>query len=141
MRRAYTLPELALTLGLLAIISATAIPTLAAATARWQVRAAVADLVNALVLAREAALARGSVALLVVDAAHGRVTVTCAGDTIVSRAVSAMHGVTLSASGDSVRYAPDGLATGVSNTTVLVVRGSRVDSVIVSRLGRVRWSQ
>lgn len=141
MRRAHTLPELALTLALLAIVAATAVPTLAATTARWQVRAAVADLVNALVLTREAALARGAVATFVVDAARGEVTVTCAGDTIARRAVGALHGVTLAASSDSVRYAPDGVATGVSNTTMLVVRGSLIDSVIVSRLGRVRWSQ
>ena len=141
MRRAHTLPELALTLTLLAIVAATAVPTLAATTARWQVRAAVSDLVNALVLTREAALARGAVATFVVDAARGEVTVTCAGDTIARRAVGALHGVKLAASSDSVRYAPDGVATGVSNTTMLVVRGSLIDSVIVSRLGRVRWSQ
>lgn len=141
MRRAHTLPELALTLALLAIVAATAVPSLLATTARWQVRAAVADLVNALVLTREAALARGAVASFVVDAARGEVTVTCAGDTIARRAVGALHGVTLAASSDSVRYAPDGVATGVSNTTLLVVRGSRIDSVIVSRLGRVRWTQ
>lgn len=141
MRRAHTLPELALTLALLAIVAATAVPSLAAITARWQVRAAVADLVNALVLTREAALARGAVATFVVDAARGEVTVTCAGDTVARRAVGAVHGVTLAASSDSVRYAPDGVATGVSNTTLLVVRGPRIDSVVVSRLGRVRWSQ
>ncbi len=141
MRRAHTLPELVLTLALLAIVAATAVPSLIATTARWQVRAAVADLVNALVLTREAALARGAVASFVVDAARGEVTVTCAGDTIARRAVGALHGVTLAASSDSVRYAPDGVATGVSNTTLLVVRGSRIDSVIVSRLGRVRWTQ
>ena len=74
-----------------------------------------------------------------VDAARGEVTVTCAGDTIARRSIGARHGVRLSASGDTVRYAPDGMATGVSNTTVLVTRGARVDSVVVSRLGRVRW--
>jgi Tfp pilus assembly protein FimT len=141
MRRAHTLPELVLTLALLAIVAATVVPSLAATTARWKVRAAVGDLVNALVLAREAALARGAVASFVVDAARGEVTVTCAGDTIARRAVGALHGVTLAASGDSVRYAPDGLATGVSNTTMLVVRGSLIDSIVVSRLGRVRWTQ
>jgi Tfp pilus assembly protein FimT len=141
MRRAHTLPELVLTLALLAIVAATAVPSLVATTARWQVRAAVADLVNALVLTREAALARGAVATFVVDAARGEITVTCAGDTIARRAVGALHGVKLAASSDSVRYAPDGVATGVSNTTVLVVRGHLIDSIVVSRLGRVRWSQ
>lgn len=141
MRHAHTFPELVLTIALLAIVVAIAVPPLAATTARWKVRAAAADIVNALVLAREAALARGVVASFVVDAARGEVTVTCAGDTITRRAVGALHGVTLAASGDSVRYAPDGLATGVSNTTLLIVRGPRIDSVVVSRLGRVRWAE
>ncbi|HEY3287905.1 MAG TPA: GspH/FimT family pseudopilin [Gemmatimonadaceae bacterium] len=141
MRRAHTLPELALTLALLAIIAATAVPRVFDLAARWRVRAAVGDVVNALVLAREAALARGTVASFVINAARGEVVVTCAGDTIVHRAVGAVHGVTFAASGDSVRYAPDGLATGVSNTTVLVALGAHVDSVVVSRLGRIRWTE
>ncbi len=141
MRRAHTLPELVLTLALLALVAAIAVPSLVNTTARWRLRAAVADVVNALVLAREAALARGAVASFVVDGVRGEVTVTCAGDTIARRAISALHGVTLVASGDSVRYAPDGLATGVSNTTLLIARGPRIDSVVVSRLGRIRWTE
>ncbi len=139
MRRAHTIPELVLTLVLLALITALAVPPFVATTARWKLRAAVADVVNALVLARESALARGATATFVVDATRGEVMVTCAGDTITRRAVSDLHGVTLVASGDSVRYAPDGVATGVSNTTILVARGARIDSVVVSRLGRVRY--
>lgn len=138
MRTAHTLPELALTVTLLALVAAIAVPPFAEAAARWRLRAATADVVNALVLAREAALARGTTAAFIVDAVHGEVRVTCGGDTIARRAVAALHGVTLAATGDSVRFAPDGLATGVSNTTVLIARGTRIDSVVVSRLGRVR---
>ena len=108
--------------------------TLAAASA------AAADVVNALVLTREAALARGTTATFVIDVARGEVRVTCGADTIARRAIAALHGVTLAASGDSVRFGPDGLASGVSNTTMLLVRGARVDSVVVSRLGRIRWT-
>ncbi len=138
-RRALTLPEITLTLSLVALVAAIATPRLIGVTAGWHVRAAAADLVNALVLTREAALTRGATASFVVDAARGEIAVVCAGDTIARRAISALHGVTLAASGDSVRYAPDGLATGVSNTTLLVARGPHIDSVVVSRLGRVRW--
>jgi Tfp pilus assembly protein FimT len=141
MRRAHTLPELALTVALLGIALGTALPRVTGLTARWRMRAAVQDVVNALVLAREAALTRGAVATFAVDPVRGDVTVTCAGDTLLRRTLAALHGVRVSASGDSVRYAPDGLATGVSNTTVLLARGPHVDSVVVSRLGRVRWSE
>jgi Tfp pilus assembly protein FimT len=141
LRFAHTLPELALTLALLGIVAGTAVPKVAATAARWHVRAAARETVDALVLAREAALARGAVATFAVDTARGEVTVTCAGDTITRRALAALHGVRVAASGDSVRYAPDGLATGVSNTTLLLARGALVDSVVVSRLGRVRWTE
>lgn len=140
MRHAHTLAELALTLALVALVAAIAVPSLVGVTERWTMRAAAADIVNALVFARESALARGTTATFVVDAAAGEVRVTCGSDTITRRAVGALHGVRLAASGDSVRFAPDGLATGVSNTTMLIVRGTRVDSVVVSRLGRIRWS-
>lgn len=138
-RPAHTLPELALTLALLALVAAIAAPSLAQGTTNWKVRAAVSDVVNALVLAREAALARGAAATFAVDPARGTIAVTCGRDTLLHRALGASHGVTLAASGDSVRYAPTGLATGLSNLTLLVARGGRVDSVVVSRLGRVRW--
>ena len=140
MRRAHTLIELAITLALVALIAAIAVPSLAGVTERWRLRAAAADVVNALVFAREAALARGTPATFVIDAARGEVRVTCGTDTLARRAVAALHGVTLAASGDSVRFGPDGLATGVSNLTLLIVRRARVDSVVVSRLGRIRWA-
>lgn len=140
MRRAHTLIELAVTLALVALIAAIVVPSIAGVTERWRLRAATADVVNALVFAREAALARGTAATFVIDAALGEVRVTCGADTLARRAVGALHGVTLAASGDSVRFGPDGLATGVSNLTLLIVRRARVDSVVVSRLGRIRWA-
>lgn len=140
MRHAHTLIELALTLALVSLMAAIMVPSLVGTTERWRLRASAADVVNALVLTREVALARGTTATFVVDVARGEVRVTCGADTLVRRAVAALHGVTLAASGDSVRFGPDGLATGVSNITVLIVRRARVDSVVVSRLGRIRWA-
>ena len=140
MRHAHTLVELTITLALLSLVMAIAVPPLVGTTERWRLRAAAADVVNALVLTREAALARGTTATFVIDVARGEVRVTCGADTIARRAIAALHGVTLAASGDSVRFGPDGLASGVSNTTMLIVRGARVDSVVVSRLGRIRWT-
>lgn len=140
MRRAHTLIELAITLALVSLVAAIAVPSLLGTTERWKLRAAAADIVNALVLTREAALARGTTATFVVDILRGEVRVTCGADTLARRAIGALHGVSLLASGDSVRFGPDGLATGVSNTTMLIVRGVRVDSVVVSRLGRIRWA-
>jgi len=139
-RAAHTIAELTLALTLMGLMAAIAVPPLAATSARWRLRAAGGDVVNAITYARETALARGVQSTVVIDDASGEVRVTAGADTLFRRAISALHGVTLATSGDSVRFAPDGLATGVSNLTVLLVLGTRVDSVVVSRLGRVRWS-
>ena len=139
-RAAHTIAELALALTLIGIIAAIAFPPLAATSARWRLRAAAGDVVNAMTYAREAALARGVPSAVVIDEAAAEVRVTSGADTVFRRALGALHGVSVATSGDSVRFAPDGLATGVSNLTVLLMIGSRVDSVVVSRLGRVRWS-
>jgi Tfp pilus assembly protein FimT len=139
-RAAHTLAELVLALTLMGIVASIAVPSLAAASARWRLRAAGGDVVNAIAYAREAALARGVQSTVVIDEGAAEVRVTCGADTLFRRAIGALHGVTMASSGDSVRFAPDGLATGVSNVTVLLVIGTRVDSVVVSRLGRVRWS-
>ena len=48
------------------------------------------------------------------------------------------HGVTLSATRDSMAYAPNGLGYGASNLSIIVRRGAVTDTVVVSRLGRVR---
>jgi Tfp pilus assembly protein FimT len=140
MRAAHTIAELALTLTLMALMAAIALPPMTAASARLRLRAAGGDVVNGIVHARQAALARGSVTTVVIDAPAAEVRVTCGADTLYRRAIGALHGVSMASSGDSIRFAPDGLATGVSNLTVLLTLGARVDSVVVSRLGRVRWS-
>ena len=139
-RRAHTIAELALTMVLMGLVAAIAVPPMAATSARWRLRAAAGDVVNAIVHAREAAMTRGAMATVVIDPPAAEVRVTCGTDTLFRRAIGALHGVAMASSGDSVRFAPDGLATGVSNLTVLLVLGARVDSVVVSRLGRVRWS-
>lgn len=140
-RTAYTLVELALILTLIGVVVAVVTPSIAHQITYWKVKAAVADVVNALVLAREAALARGVPAVFVVSPARGTIAVTCGGDTLAFRTPAETHGVTLTASNDTVRYAPNGLASGVSNLTLIIARGERVDSVVVSRLGRVRTTE
>ena len=50
------------------------------------------------------------------------------------------RGVTLEVSTPVVVFEPIGIAWGLSNTTVVLRRGTRVATITVSRLGRVkRW--
>ena len=48
------------------------------------------------------------------------------------------HGVRLGATRLELRYTPNGLGYGASNTRLTIGRGRSADTVIVSRLGRVR---
>ena len=77
---------------------------------------------------------------VVVDEALSVVRVEADTQTLHRRDLSALHHVTLRATRDTVTYAPTGLGWGLANTTIVVARGARAESVTVSRLGRVRTS-
>ncbi len=52
----------------------------------------------------------------------------------------ASHGVTLEVSNPIVTFGPTGMAWGVSNTRIVLRRGSQAETVTTSRVGRVkRW--
>jgi len=48
------------------------------------------------------------------------------------------HGVTLATSNAVVIFGPTGMGWGVSNTTVVLRRGSQAETVTLSRVGRVK---
>jgi len=50
----------------------------------------------------------------------------------------ASRSVGVTTSNAVITFAPTGVAWGASNTTITLTRGSRVETVIVSRVGRVR---
>jgi prepilin-type N-terminal cleavage/methylation domain-containing protein len=114
MQRGTTLPELLLVLTIMGILGTIAIPR----TVRWRDRTSV----------RSAAL----------DTVAATLTVRSYSDTIARRNLASSHGVTLSASRDSMAYTPNGLGYGASNLTIVVRRGLAAESIFVSRLGRVR---
>jgi type IV fimbrial biogenesis protein FimT len=75
------------------------------------------------------------------------VVLTIATDSIVIEADSvdrwstpgpAAAGVALAGGARRITFSPIGIATGVSNATFLLTRGSATRTVIVSRLGRLR---
>lgn len=138
-RQGNTLVELALTLVLMAIAAAVAIPSARTIMDRLSVRGAKQDIVLALWAARTVAGSRGDFTSFVVDRAAGRLRVICAGDTILTRDLGARHGVALYATRDSITYAPTGMGYGAANTTIVVSRGARADTVTTSRLGRVSF--
>ncbi len=139
MRSGTSLPELVAVLVLTAIILGIAVPGMRQAVERAAVRGAVADLVATLSTARQLAASSGGDVAVLIDARVATVRVTRHGDTVVTRPLGRLFGVTLRATRDSLAYDARGLGSGASNLTFVVVRGITTDTVVVSRLGRVRW--
>jgi prepilin-type N-terminal cleavage/methylation domain-containing protein len=137
-RHGTTIVELMVTLAILGVLVAIAVPRAAAMLDRVSVRGATQDVVLALATARAAASRRGAYASFVADPRTGRLRVVSGGETLLERDERRTRGVTLEASRESVTFAPGGLGWGAANTTVIVSRGSRSDTIVMARLGRVR---
>jgi Tfp pilus assembly protein FimT len=130
--------ELIAVLALTAIILGIAIPRMRHAAERAAVRGAVADVVATLSTARQLAASHGGVSVAI-DAGAATIRVVRDGDTVITRALGHMFGVAITSSRDSLAYDGRGLGSGAANLTFIVLRGTTVDTVVVSRLGRVRW--
>ena len=137
-RAGSSLPELVTALALTALLLAIAVPRMRHVVERAAVRGAVADIVTTLTVAREVAVSRGGAAVAV-DAGSASLYVVRAGDTLAARRLGSVFGVTVRATRDSLAYDARGLGVGAANLTFFVARGSTADTVVVSRLGRVRW--
>jgi Tfp pilus assembly protein FimT len=136
--RGGTLIELALTLALLAVVLAVAVPSVRTILDRMSVRGARQDVVLALWAARTAATVRGDFATFHLDAA-GRLSVVAGPDTLLARNLSTRRGVRVDVTRDSIAYGPTGMGWGAANTRIILSRGRRADTVTTSRLGRVAF--
>ena len=137
-RSAATIVELLITLAVLGLVASIAVPRAAALADRASVRGATQDVVLAIAAARAAATRRGAYASFVADPRTGRLRVVSGGETLFERNLLASRGVQIEASRESITFAPGGLGWGAANTTVIVSRGTRSDTIVMSRLGRVR---
>ena len=137
-RRGVTLVELTLTMTIIGVATAVTVPRTAAAVDRLSVRAAAQDVLVAFAAARATAARRGAYVSFVADPARGRVRVVSGGTVLQERDLARLHGVRLAATRESVTFAPSGLGWGAANTTVVVSRGGQVDTIVTSRLGRIR---
>lgn len=134
----FTLIELLVALLIAGMLLALGLPRFGAARDARSVRAAIDVLSAGFSLARETALARRTPVAVVFDT-EGVVRIRSAGGPIRRSDLFASFGVTVAANRDSAVYDPRGLGYGLSNLTVVVHRGNFVDTLTVSRLGRVRW--
>jgi Tfp pilus assembly protein FimT len=130
--------EVMIALAIVGMLTAIAVPRASRMVDRVSVKGATQDVVLALSAARAAASRRGAYASFVADTRTGHLRVVSGGETLLDRDILHIRGVRLEASRESVTFAPGGLGWGAANTTVIVSRGTRSDTVVMSRLGRVR---
>ena len=138
MRRAFTVIELTLVICILAILSAIAMPATGRLLDRIRVRAAVTEIESLFGTARHAAIARAMLTSVAIDAASQTMSVTIGGDTLRQARVGIEHGVEVAANRNSMAYSPTGVGYGAANLSVVVRKSSAADTIVVSRLGRVR---
>ncbi|HVB30664.1 MAG TPA: GspH/FimT family pseudopilin [Gemmatimonadaceae bacterium] len=136
--RANTLPELLIALTLVAVIMALAVPHMAASLDRAAAHSASQEIESIFAAARSEALARHCTVWVVIDSAGAAIHLRVPGRGTRTRLLGSVYGVVLSATRDSMSYDGRGLGRGAANLTVIVARGLVRDTVVVSRLGRVR---
>ena len=138
MRRGTTVPELVVVLTVVGVLVTIALTRARGVRDRVSVRAAASETVATFALARRWSLSRASRTAITFDTMSATLIVRSYADTIARRSLRSSHGVGLSASRDSMAYAPNGLGYGASNLTLVLRRGDAAETVLVSRLGRVR---
>ena len=137
-RRAFTVIELMVTVCILCVISAIAMPLARKLLDSVRVRGAVVEIQSLFSAARHIAIARSSQATVEVDTVAQAIYVTLGVDTLRKRDIGAEHGVRLSASRARMSYSATGIGYGAANLSVFVRRNDSFDTVFVSRLGRLR---
>jgi prepilin-type N-terminal cleavage/methylation domain-containing protein len=138
MRHGTTLLEITSVLAILGIMASMAFPRFAGYRDRVAVGAGTTSAVAMLATARYAAVRRATITAISFDTIAATITVFAGADTIERRSLGAVHGVRLTASRDSIAYAPNGMGYGAANTKLVVSRGAAAETLTVSRLGRVR---
>ena len=142
MRRGCTLTELAVVLAILAVVMTITLPRLGGLLDWMAVNTAAQDVTTAVAVTRSAAVMQGGRRRLVIALDSLRIDRWGGDSWRPSERWPGpdQHGVSLDVSNPVVVFDPIGLAWGLSNTTVVLRRGVRSETITLSRLGRVkRW--
>ncbi len=134
----HTLIELVIALAIMAILASIAAPRLGTLRDRASVHSAATEIAAILSSARRAAMLRSAAAMVVIDEVRSTVSVIVGADTLLAHDAGSELGVAITATRDTVLYAPSGRGWGASNTSIVLERGGWADTIFVSRLGRVR---
>ena len=142
MRRGFTLLELVVVLAIVALLTTFAVSRLILLVDWVAADGAARDVTSALAVTRTAAVLRGTRARLRIAADSLRIDREgpAGWEPYARWAGPASAGVTLSVSNPEVVFSPLGIAWGLSNTRIVLRRGSQIETITTSRLGRVRRS-
>jgi len=121
------------------VLTVLAVPRLVGLRDASSVRAAMTDVGAAFAVARQAAVTRRTPVAVVFDTAAGAIRVSSGGETILRRSLRATYSVSIGANRDSAVYDARGLGFGLTNLSLRVRRGTFVDTLTMSRLGRTVW--
>ena len=138
-RCGFSLVELVLVMTLAGLVCVTVVHALSVQLDRMAVRDAIAEAAGALARARDEALARRAVVRVRIDTAQRTLTARSGDERIAWHALGHAHGVSLSTTRDSIAFDVRGLGHGAANLTLIARRGQAADTLVVSRLGRVRY--
>ncbi len=142
MSRGITLAELAVALAIVAVVTAITLPRLGGLLDWIAVNAAAQDVSTAMAVARSSAVMQGTRSRAVIASDTLRID-RWTGDSwgpLHRWPGPAAQGVALEVSNPEIVFDPIGLGWGVSNTKVVLRRGTRSEMITVSRLGRIkRW--
>ena len=138
-RTGMTLVELTVVIAIIGLTSMIVVREVWRYLDRLAVRNAVAEAATVVGRARSEALAQRAIVSLSIDTATATLALRARGQTLVRHALGHAHGVSISTTRDSIAFDVRGLGYGAANLTLVARRGSAADTLVVSRLGRVRY--
>lgn len=137
-RPGVTLLEVIAVVTILSLLLGFAVPDARAGMARRSAAAAARELALLLSSARQIAATSTAGAAVGFDTAGMVAHLTVDGDTVRSLDLRANYGVRLRTTRDSVAYDSRGLGHGAANVTVILSQAAAAETLVVSRLGRLR---
>ena len=139
LRPGLTLIELCIVITIIGLSSMIAVRQILLHLDRAAARAAVAEAASVVVRARDEAVAQRAMVSVWFDTASAVLELRARGTPISRAALGHAHGVKLSANRDSLTFDVRGLGYGAANLTMVARRGGAAETLVVSRLGRVRY--